>query len=195
MSDISENEWAHIIKVDDLGDKPLALSIEPDEAQSTRLVRRLSVLALDSCEAKLKISRESGHMIHVQGVVEARIRQNCVVSLEPVETKVREAFEAWYADHEQAVSLAKVKHDRTVQLGQAEMPILEERDDPESIIDGQIDVGELITQYLSLGIDPYPHAPGVEHAEGGEEKSFYEDESSITKNPFAALKEWKDKLK
>lgn len=195
MNEIVESEWSHIVKVDDITDKPLALSIEPDDAQSTRLVRRLGVLSLDRCEAKLKISRETGHMICVEGVIEAQIRQNCVVTLEPVETKVHEDFQAWYADNEQAISLAKVKHDRTVQLGQAEMPILEERDDPESIVDGQIDVGELVTQYLSLGIDPYPHAPGVERAQGDEGESFYEDESPITKNPFAALKDWKDKLK
>ncbi len=193
-ADIVESEWSHVVKADEVGSASLNLTLSPDEAQRTRLIRRLGLLALDDCEAQVKLKRQSGHMIHVTGEVRARIRHACVVTMEPVKGQVKESFDAWYADTAQAISLSKVKRDKELLATKGEIEMPSEKDDPEAIIDGKIDVGELITQYLSLGIDPYPRAPGVEPADGEEGRSVYEDESVI-KNPFAALKDWKDKLK
>jgi hypothetical protein len=39
---------------------------------------------------------------------------------------------------------------------------LGESDPPDPIIDGTIDVGALVAEFLALGLDPYPKKPGVE---------------------------------
>jgi hypothetical protein len=61
--------------------------------------------------------------------------------------------------------------------------MLEEYEDPEPLVDGKVDVGELASQYLSLAIDPYPHAPGVEPVGEDPEIELKRDKE----NPFAAL--------
>lgn len=189
-----EAEWSYLVDVKGIDAKGQALSIEPTEAERTRLIRRLGLLALDDCQANLKLSLNDGHIIHVKGVVTAKARQSCVMTLETVETAVREEFEAWYADPQQVVSLNKARRDQKIRKGHVEIPLADEREDPEPIVGGKIDVGELVTQYLSLGIDPYPRAPGVELPDGEDLKTVHED-PSVIKNPFAALKDWKDKLK
>ncbi len=141
------------------------------------------------------LNRDSGSQtVHVSGELKAQIRQNCVVSMEPVASEIHEKFEAWYADSEQVVSLKKARRDKQVEKGRSELPILSEQEDPEPVVDGKIDIGELVTQYLSLGVNPYPHAEGVEHKEvveaGGDEEA-----EKIRKSPFAALKDWKGKQK
>ncbi|MGB7247021.1 MAG: DUF177 domain-containing protein, partial [Methylovirgula sp.] len=43
-------------------------------------------------------------------------------------------------------------------------PGVPERDPPDAIVDGMIDVGALAAEFLALGLDPYPKKPGVEFA-------------------------------
>jgi hypothetical protein len=57
---------------------------------------------------------------------------------------------------------------------------------PEPLVGGQLDLGALATEFLILGIDPYPRKPGAEFAapkaeDGGE-------------HPFAALEALKKRL-
>lgn len=183
-------EWSRKVNVSDIdAGGVLRLHIEPDSAARARLVQRLGLLSLDDLEADVILTRDPGQMkVHVQGHLEARVRQNCVVTLEPVEDSIAEDFESWFADPEQAVTLAKARHDRLAKRGQRELPVLDERDDPEPIVNGRIDVGELVTQYLSLAINPFPHAKGVEFEVGDEETRPARE---ILPNPFAALKNWK----
>jgi len=186
-----EPEWSHIFNVDDLENKPLTLEIAPDQAHYDRLVRRLGVLSLKDVQAKLKIKRIAGSAsIHIKGDLSACVTQECVISAEPVESVVNETFEAWYGDNDAAISLTKKRQEKLLEKGHTEIPLVEEQDDPEPIINGAIDVGELVTQYLSLGITPYPRAEGASH-ESMEQQS--DDEFSF-KNPFAGLKDWKEKL-
>ena len=189
------SEWCYMLAVEEIGDKPVRMTIAPNDAERTKLVQRLGLIGLDDFQADLKIARDPGKpTIHIAGELTGTVIQNCVVTLEPVKSQVHEQFEAWYADPEQAVPLAKARHDLEVRKGQREVPILDESEDPEPIVDGQIDLGELVTQYLSLSLNPYPHAEGVDY-EQLEEAKAARDKTDIRKNPFAALKDWKDKLK
>ena len=192
MSDILESEWSCLIEADDITAEKMRLSITPDKEARANLVRRLGVLGFDSLKADLELRREQGGMVvHVVGHINAVLQQACVVTLDPVEAKVSKAFEAWFADPDQAVTLAKAKHDKNVKAS-GETPILEECEDPEPIIDGKIDLGELVTQHLSLAIDPYPHAEGVHYEFGDDDQQKVPE--AFKSNPFAKLKDWKAKL-
>ena len=131
-------------------------------------------------------------VVHVNGRIRATVKQPCVVTLEPVESRIDETFEAWFSDPDQAIALSKAKHDKMAKSAGGEVPMLDEKDDPEPIIDGQIDLGELVTQHLALALDPYPHAEGVKYEYGDDEPEKVPEE--FKNNPFAALKDWKDKL-
>ncbi|MCB1562140.1 MAG: DUF177 domain-containing protein [Alphaproteobacteria bacterium] len=186
-------EWSFPVNVAEINGR-LALDIAPDEAERAALAKRFDLLSLEVLAAQIVLTREAGQMrVRVQGRFQASLLQACVVTLEPVEDRIEESFEAWFADQEQAVTLAKAKHDRLVKKGRSEVPLLDEQDDPEPIIDGKIDLGELVAQFLSLSINPFPHAPGVELPAEGEEENPVRMSAGETPNPFAALKDWKAK--
>lgn len=185
-------EWSHTVDVDTIEEKPLKLNISPNEEEVKALTKRLGVSGLDKFNVALSLKRQN-QVIHVQGALSARVTQPCVVTLDPVETEIHDEFEAWYADPDAAISIAKVRREREMDKGKADLPMLDENEDPEAIVDGEIDLGELATQYLSLSINPYVHADGVEYEYGDEEGD--KKPSETRENPFAALKDWKDKLK
>lgn len=184
-------EWSHLINVDEIDGLGATFTISPDEESCAALVRRLDVKDIADVVAEVTL-KQQGQVVHVSGSARARITQNCVVTLDPVETQLEEDFEAWFADPDQAISISKARRERELKKGHSEVPMLEENEDPEPIVNGQIDLGELVVQYLSLGINPYPHAEGVEYQNPEEEQR---EASELRKNPFAALKDWKDKLK
>ena len=85
------------------------------------------------------------------------------MSLEAFETELSEDVEGWFADKENRVSFAAAKKEREVVKSHAEVEILDEKEDPEAIIDGVIDLGEFTAQHISLAIPPYPHKEGVHY--------------------------------
>lgn len=191
---IVENEWVYEIESETAGNDLKEIRITPPSDAFAPLESRLNILKLASLSADLKFQRQQGNMvIYVSGIINAKITQGCVVTLEPIHTDINEKFEAWYADSDHAVSLNKVKRLRELEEEYgSETPILDEKDDPEPIVDGKIDIGELVIQYLSLAINPYPQAEGA-HYELGDDKPT-EEIPNERKNPFAALKDWKHKL-
>ncbi len=185
------SEWSYFVETDEIDDKPRRYSIAANEEERALLAKRLDVVSVDALEAKLEAVRKKGNMVvHVSGVLKARITQLCVVTAVPVLSIIEEEFEGWFANPADAVSFAKARRDKQIEAGQNELPVLNEADDPEPIIEGKIDLGELTTQYLSLFIDPYPRAEGAEYG-GGDAESQKSPE--IRPNPFAALAAWKDK--
>lgn len=187
-----ETEWTYILEVSELESKPLQLSIAAEENERKALAERLSLVEVSAISADIRVKREQGgRVVHVSGRFSADIVQNCVVSLEPVNSHLEDDFEAWFAEADSAVSINKAKHDLMRQKGQAELPVLDEQDDPEEIIDGKINLGEVVTQFMSLAIDPFPHADGAEF-ETGDDKSTLNERSDLVRNPFEKLKQWKE---
>lgn len=190
---IVETEWSYFVDVNSLDKDRTAFDISPNEAERKRLCQRLGLVSIEALDAELVVARRAGEVAyHVTGSFKAEITQSCVVTLEPVQSTVSEEFEAWFADPEAAIPLAKARHDRLNEKGHGELPILEESEDPEPLIEGKIDLGELVTQYMALTVNPYPHAEGVEFEQGDDQIAKPDD--ALTKSPFAALKDWKDKL-
>jgi hypothetical protein len=185
-----DSEWPHRIDIDSLGPKPFSTEFAASARQCKDVARRLKASAVEDLRATVTITRRPGsHIIQVEGAVEATVTQACAVSGEPLVTEIAESFEAWYSDEAQVVSLDRARREREVLIAEGEIPLAEEKDDPEPVVNGQIDVGELAVQYLSLAVDPYVRKPGV--ADKKEEVIVHRENSF--QNPFAALKDWKTK--
>lgn len=184
--------WSYKINVEDIeAGKPVELEISPNESEKLALKERLSISSVNELSASLVIRRvQAGKTIHVKGTITANITQQCVVSMDPVISDINEEFEAWFAEDDAPVSINKAKQDLMIKRGQSELPILDEADDPEIITDGAIDLGDQVAQFLSLNINPYVHAEGVEY-ELGDEEQISAGEGK--ENPFAALKDWKNR--
>jgi hypothetical protein len=185
------SEWPHKIETAVINHVPKQVSFSASEQERKDLARRLQVNAVESAEAQMTLQRDRGsYYIHVTGSVKALIRQSCVVTLELLRNEISDEFEAWYTDQPDVVSLTKARREKEGKMD-AEVPIMDEHEDPEKVVDGHIDLGELAAQYLSLAINPYPHADGAEHEQAVD--SIMESSAAPRKNPFAALKDWKFK--
>jgi len=185
-------EWSHKINVDQLGPAKMHFDIKAGAEDRKDVARRLKLESLPALSAQYVIQRESGTMrIKVKGQLHAELTQLCIITQEPVDDVISEEFDAFFSDRTGAVSFAKAKHERQSKLIDAELQILDEGDDPEPVIDGQIDLGELAVQHLALAINQYPQKAGAtsEHILPEPETP----QEPKTRNPFAALKEWKVK--
>lgn len=189
---LPEAEWSVIVKVDDVPAKGWAVQISPDDKEKLYLAKRLDVVSVGELAANISVTRESGHVFHVQGDFKGKITQNCVVTLEPVTTEISDEFEAWYADETRAVNFKRAQHEAQSKKEMLDVPMLEESDDPEPIVNGEIDVGDLVTQYVSLAIPAYPCKEGAV-VEQSQKQPANESKSQMKLNPFAALKDWRPK--
>jgi uncharacterized metal-binding protein YceD (DUF177 family) len=113
------------------------------------------------------LAAQRGGIIGVSGRLEAEIVQTCVISLTPFAGRVEDAFEARFT------TMPPVAGDEIV--------LDLDSDDPEPVENGIIDIGELVAQFLSLALDPYPKAPGA---------ALKPSEAPVlaTTSPFAALR-------
>lgn len=192
--DIPKKElpWSHVIEADLAGTELKSVTIEPDAKQLEALAEHYDINAIKNLKADLDFKREqAGMIIHITGRFSADIEQTCVVTLEPLNSHIEEDFEAWYGDMEQAVSFSKAKQQQEAIRQQGEAPIVPEKDDPEPIEDGKLDLGDIVMQFVSLSIDPFPQKEGVELGEG--DVPEVKEPATERENPFAKLQEWKDK--
>jgi len=113
------------------------------------------LLSLDSLTAKLTLKRiRSNQLLQVKGSYQAKLTQACVVTLEPVEAIINQPLEALFSLESSPI----LAHD-------AEASDEGDLDAPEPLMDGKIDLGELVVQHLSLALDPFPRKPGAEFGE------------------------------
>jgi len=174
----SGHPWSFPVLVSQLPEAGLHQVLETTPTQRSLLATAAGVNTVLKAEASLDVVPEAGGRVHVSGTVRARVEQTCVVSLEPVENDVEEPIEVTFAPPEQIA--ATPKSVQKEQGDEAEIP-----DPPEAIVNGAIDLGKLATEFLVLGIDPYPRKLGAAFVSP-------ETRADPDEHPFAALRALKD---
>lgn len=188
------SEWSFMIPVDEVGRKPVHYKIEAGREERKEIARRLGLIELKELRAEFDLIRDGlEHVIHATGRFYADIIQACVVTLDPVECEVEDTFDGWFADTEKTVSFSRARRDRLKDKRGVDTPVLEEYEDPEPLMDGMVDAGELVVQNLSLAMPHYPHKEGAELEDYAVGEVQLEKKSNLRKNPFAALREWKSR--
>lgn len=145
-----------------------SFAIEADATERAALAKRLGLLSLESLNASgtlETITGGKGGML--RGRFRAHVTQACIVTLEPVPAAIEDGFSLDYAVAEQAAIVAPKEVDIDLEVG----------DPPEPLVNGRVDVGEVVAEHLALALDPYPRAPGVEFepkivADTGEDSPF-----------------------
>jgi uncharacterized metal-binding protein YceD (DUF177 family) len=117
----------------------------------------------------------AGAGVRVTGRVQARVGQTCVVTLDPIENTIDEPVEIEFVPGAEAAEAGHV-----VEAADAG------DEPPEPLINGQVDLGALATEFLLLAIDPYPRKPGAEFASP--------QRSEPEEHPFAGLEALKKRL-
>jgi uncharacterized metal-binding protein YceD (DUF177 family) len=163
-------EFSRPFPSEKLRDRPMSEHIEANEAECEALAKRLDLVAVKSLVADMNLSRvHGGATVEVKGSFTADIVQTCVVTLEPFESRISEPFDAYFVRAETIPNVEEVE--------------IEQDRSPEAIgPDGEIDLGELTAQHLSLALDPYPRKPGVVF-----QQPANDGDGPKPKNPFAVL--------
>lgn len=188
------NEWSDFMSADHIDNSPVRTSIKANEEQCKNVAIRASIPAISELKADLTLEREqAGRVIHVAGRLNAKVTLLCSIIAEEFDVEIEEPVEGWFEDKESTVSFMRALKERESQQvkGGVEVEVTPEEEDPEDIINGQIDLGELVVQHLILAIPPYPRQEGVEH-DVVDEEIIPADDSPLRKNPFEALKDWKE---
>jgi hypothetical protein len=144
----TEHPWSVPIRVEDVPETGRHVALAADEPIRTTLAEAAGVNELTRLEATFDLTRHGRSGLHVVGEISATVRQTCVVTLEPISNEVIEPVDLLFAPAAGPASPA------------VELPA-EAGDPPEPILDGMVDLGALATEFLILGIDPYPRKPGA----------------------------------
>jgi hypothetical protein len=161
--------WHVPVEVEDVPEIGQHFELAADESVRAVVARVAGLRELPRLQAHFHVTRRGKGGLHVAGLVSATVGQNCVVTLEPLVNEVEEAVDLLFLPRR---APAPEEDDET-----------EPRDvkwnDPEPLVDGVVDLGALATEFLILGLDPYPRKPGA----------VFEPppDQTPTGGPFAAL--------
>jgi len=174
--DKNQNPWSTTVTVDDIPEAGLHVEIEAPGEVRAELARLASLRELPRLSAAFDLSRR-GAQVRVNGQVSALVGQTCVVTLEPIESDLDEVVDLVFTP--QVTEAAKAEAETV-------SPRADDQDPPEPLVGGKLDLGAIATEFLLLGIDPYPRKPGVEFepVRAGDGKA----------KPFAALEALKKQL-
>ncbi len=167
MSDASP--FTHPVLVASLPEAGATFRLTPDEAVRAALARDFDIPAIPELTARVTLVPDHQGGVRVEGHVDAVVRQICVATLEPFDAPVSEDIAMHFVP---ADRLPDVQPGAEIEVGSEDLP------DP--LIDGRVDIGAVVAEFLALGLDPYPRKPDAEFT------PLLED--AEPESPFAVLK-------
>ena len=184
-------EFSRVKTVAELAAGQNNLCLEADEAERAALAQRFGLVSLDAFSVIWSSRSWRRDGVKLNGRLIADYVQSCVVTLEPIAIHLDEAIEFNCLPEN---SIEQLEEDGEL------IVVFEEEDEPEPIVDGRIDLGELASQALATLIDPYPKSVEAKHANldikppvnGAEGENRPPSEDGL--KPFAALEKLKNRL-
>jgi len=180
-------EFSRIVNTDEQVGKKNKIEIEANEKECAALAERFELIAINSLKATLTITTAGNGEVTLRGPMHADIIQRCVATLEPVPEIVEDEVEVLFSPHISEDDLPSNPDDLD-DLSEEELMAL--LDQPEPLVDGKIDVGEVVSQFLAVAMDPYPRKDGAKVADVVKS----EDDEEERPNPFAKLASLKEQL-
>lgn len=166
--------WTH--RVTEIAETGLQQTRTATAAERAALAQGLDVLSCDDVKASYKVRALGQSRYRVSGSLSARFMRKCVLTLEPIAQDLEESFdvEFWPAEDLPLTTEAEVEVFTAKEV--------------EPIDHGLIDVGRIISETLSAGLDPYPRKPDAVFA-----WEQADDTTPSATGPFAGLSKLKDK--
>jgi Large ribosomal RNA subunit accumulation protein YceD len=162
--------WRVPVAIEEIADAGQRFDLVADAPARAAVAKVAGLRELTRFEASFDVTRPGSGSVHVVGKVSATVGQNCVVTLEPLANEVEETIDLLF---EPSSSVPKAEGKAEPQRRDVNL------DDPEPLIGGIVDLGLLATEFLILGLDPYPRKPGAVFEQPHERKP--------NGGPFAAL--------
>jgi hypothetical protein len=178
-SPTSNVPYSHTIRIERLPERGVnaSLALTPEECQALTLFWKIK--QVHEVSALINVAPK-GSQVHVTGEAKARVTYECGITLEPFQADIVEEINARFSPHvdpsgENAAH--RTRHD--ILNNDADIPL-------EPLEGSTLDIGAIMIEFLTLGLDPYPRKPDAVFGEA----SFGADTS-----PFAALAKWKNQDK
>jgi uncharacterized metal-binding protein YceD (DUF177 family) len=159
--------WSAPILVRDIPQEGQHYALSADAMTCARVAELAGVREISRLAAEFDAIPRAGGGLRLTGEVTATVGQTCVVTLDPMQVEVAEPVDLVFVPAQAG------------QTSTASEPVGDGEEPPEPLIDGAVDLGAIATEFLLLGIDPYPRkadavfAPPTHH--------------DRAENPFAAL--------
>jgi hypothetical protein len=142
--------WSVPVALADVPETGRQIDLTADEHTRGALAAALGLRALPRLAATFAVNRRGRDGLHMVGEVSAIVGQTCVVTLEPIERKLAEPVDLVFEPPRAGEGAS----------GPAEGE-KEADEGPEPLHGGVVDLGAVATEFLILGIDPYPRKPGA----------------------------------
>jgi uncharacterized metal-binding protein YceD (DUF177 family) len=166
----SELPWSVPVAIADIPEGGKRFDLVADERTRAEVAQVAGLRSIPCLQATFDVARHGSNGLRVDGEVSATVGQNCVVTLDPVDNEVKEEVNVVFAPPSAAAIGDNHKED--------DAPVIDPNE-PEPLIGDTIDLGAVATEFLIVGIDPYPRKPGAVF-----DPPVEEDDSA---GPFAAL--------
>lgn len=170
-----EVEFPRPLAIEKIPATGLTETLEAKASERQSLADRFGLIELSKLQAEVTVKPLLDQTIAITGRLVADVVQTCVVSLESLPAHVVSDIDVLCAVPELASA-----HLQSLQPGDKEM---------EEIIDGTIDLGELVAQNLGIALNPYPRKPGLEFVD-----ATYAEDRNVA-SPFSVLKNFPKKPK
>jgi hypothetical protein len=166
--------WRVPVTVEDIAEAGQHFTLIADPDARAGIARMVGLRDLPRLQADFDVTRRGPGGLRVVGRVFATVSQNCVVTLEPLTNDVEEDVDLLFMPQ---------SAERAAGAEQTDDSVADAKwNDPEPLIGGTIDLGALATEFLILGIDPYPRKPGAVF------EPLRDGQADV--GPFAALAGW-----
>jgi hypothetical protein len=142
----TERPWSIPVSVHEVPETGRSFVVTADENIRAATAILAGLRALPRLEARFDVAPYGRDGLQVTGRVFATVGQVCVVTLEPIENEVDETIE---------LQFTPVAAPPIAEMDKAEVDIVDV-DAPEPLIGGSIDLGAIATDFMIMGIDPYP---------------------------------------
>lgn len=185
MTSVTEFEFSRIVDISELEDESIELDFTADKTELEALATRFDLIDLGGLSGHAVIKRITGGKgVSATVTFTADVVQRCCVTLKPVPERVEDGFTVRF-------------------LPADEMPVDDEREimvdskveeEPPALLEGDsLELGELVAEYLSLSMEPYPRHPDA--PESADQEVFAVGkrggEGALEENPFAVLRKLK----
>lgn len=154
-----------VVKIPSQGE---TIEVVADERERAGLAAENEVESIERLVARLDVRPAGKDGLSVRGRVEALTTRICVVTLEPFVEALDEEIDVRFAPETES----------------AAVEALEDGEDTlDPIVGGVVDLGAVVAEFFTLGLDPHPRKPGATFDDAVEDTS--------AASPFAALRDLK----
>jgi hypothetical protein len=163
------------VAAEDIPEDGKSFTLEADAETRAAIAEMVGLRDLPQLSATFDVTRRVTGGLRVIGRVSAVAGQSCVVSLEPLLNPIEENVDLSF------MPLAAAE-ERLAEIEPTGARTDAKWNDPEPLVDGIVDLGALATEFLVLGLDPYPRKAGA----------VFEPPRDLAsgEGPFAALAGW-----